>query len=153
MKTGKNARNSAKFKHRKFQIKIWKVMFCDTYTQRKKTLRNFSGKIFRQWRLTLMCSDVPPQIYPAVWLWNGVSFRSLRDNQHWLFISHDHSVYSVFPNASRFGLSLLRGYKEIHWQGNTVRAVHISAIFVVPCESPCCGGSIVVLCTVQGSYE
>ena len=55
LKTSKNARNSAKFEHEKLLIKIRKIMFCDTYTQRPKTpLRNFSGKIFRKWRSTLM---------------------------------------------------------------------------------------------------
>ena len=62
LKTSKNGRNSAKFERQKLPIKIWKIMFCDTYTQRHKTpLRNFPGKkTFRKWWSTLLQSRWGP---------------------------------------------------------------------------------------------
>ena len=53
-KTSKNARNLAKTEHQKLQKKM-KNYLCHTCTQRQKPhKRNFSGKIFRNWRSTLL---------------------------------------------------------------------------------------------------
>ena len=37
LKTNENAQKSAELEHPKLQIKIWKIIFCDTFTLRQKT--------------------------------------------------------------------------------------------------------------------
>ena len=52
LKINENARNSAKFEQEKLQIKKIEKLCFDTYTQRQKALRIFSGKYF--------VNDYPP---------------------------------------------------------------------------------------------
>ena len=52
LKTSKNAGNSAKFEHQKLQIKIWKIMFCDTCQRQKKHYAIFQKNTICKWRLT-----------------------------------------------------------------------------------------------------
>ena len=48
IKTGKKARNSAKFEHQKLQIKYEKLCFVTLIPKGKTTHYAFSGKIFRK---------------------------------------------------------------------------------------------------------
>lgn len=54
LKTAKTVRTSAKLEHQKPQIKIWKIMLCDTLIQRKKPYAIFPENIFHRWQSTLL---------------------------------------------------------------------------------------------------